>query len=79
MRRTARTLINLAFTKEIIPIMKTIQLTLNDDLHRRAKTLAFSSGITFSELIRTAVEECVARAQFSSAEPSVKRPKGRPS
>lgn len=41
--------------------MKTIQITLDDDLHKHAKTLATQKGSTLGNLVRTAVEEKVAR------------------
>jgi len=52
-----------AFIKEIISIMKTIQITLDDRLHRRAKTLAFTTGRTFTDFVREAVHDHVARLE----------------
>lgn len=39
----------------IVMIMKTIQITLDDHVHRRAKALALSRGITLGEVVRQAV------------------------
>lgn len=50
---------NLQFMKEVILIMKAIQLNLDDELHRRAKTRAFQTGLTLTEFVRTAIEEKV--------------------
>ncbi len=36
-------------------IMKTIQITLDDHIHRRAKVVALSRGITLGEVVRQAV------------------------
>jgi predicted transcriptional regulator len=39
--------------------MKAIQITLDDDLHRRAKTLAYQTGVTLTELVRRAIKDNV--------------------
>lgn len=41
--------------------MKAIQLTLDDELHRRAKTRAFQTGVTLTEFVRHAIEDKVER------------------
>ena len=43
--------------------MKTIQIKLADDVHRRAKTAAYQTGITLADLMRRAIEECVERLE----------------
>jgi len=45
--------------------MKAIQITLDDELHRRAKTLAYRTGATLTELIRQAIEDRVERLEKS--------------
>ena len=49
--------------KEIIVVMKAIQITLPDDLHRRAKTAAYQTGLTLAELVRGAIEDKVERLE----------------
>ena len=55
----------LSFMKEIVSTMKSIQITLDDELHRRAKTLAYRTGATLTELIRQAIEDRVERLEKS--------------
>ena len=43
--------------------MKAVQVTLDDELHRRAKTLAYGTGVTLTELIRRAIEDRVERIE----------------
>ena len=52
---------------EVTSNMKTIQVTLPDELHCRAKTLAYQTGMTFVELIRRAIEERVNRLENGEA------------
>ena len=49
--------------KEVIVIMKAIQITLPDELHRRAKTAAYQTGVTLADLVRRAIEEQVQRLE----------------
>jgi hypothetical protein len=66
-------LIGLSFVTEVISIMKTIQITLDDRLHRRAKTLAFMTGHTLADLVRMAVHEHVARVEAEASRKARKR------
>jgi len=58
---------NVQYMKEIILIMKAIQLNLDDELHRRAKTRAYQTGVTLTEFVRTAIEEKVESPADSKA------------
>jgi len=43
--------------------MKRIQLEIDDELHRRAKTQASARAITLTRLVREAVDEFVVRLE----------------
>ncbi len=47
--------------------MKAIQITLDDNLHRKAKTLAYQTGTTLAEFVRRAVEDRVERLESEAA------------
>ena len=47
--------------------MKTIQITLDDNLHRRAKTLAYQTGETLTEFVRHGIAEKVERLEETKA------------
>ncbi len=47
--------------------MKAIQITLPDELHRRAKTAAYQTGLTLADLIRRAIEDQVQRLEETTA------------
>ena len=53
--------------KEVISTMKAIQITLPDELHRRAKTAAYQTGLTLADLIRNAIEDQVQRLEETTA------------
>ena len=54
-------LMTIRFMKEMSFLMKAIQVTLDDELHRRSKTLAYQHGVTLAEFIRRAIENQVER------------------
>ena len=53
--------------KETTTIMKTFQISLDDDLHRRAKTVAYQTGSTLADLVRRAIEEQVVHLEEITA------------
>ena len=53
--------------------MKTIQITLRDELHRRAKTAAYQTGVTLAELVRRAIEDKVERLEEVTADRAPER------
>ena len=57
------------FMTEVISHMKTIQIKLADDVHRRAKTAAYQASMTLADLIRRAIEESVERLREAQACP----------
>ncbi len=69
-----RVLMTLAFTMEVEPVMKAIQITLDDNLHRKAKALAYRIGTTLAGFVRRAVEDRVERIEEPNA---VVAPEGR--
>jgi hypothetical protein len=63
----------LAFIMEVEPVMKAIQITLDDNLHRKAKMLAYRTGTTLADFVRRAVEDRVERIESEA----VVAPEGR--
>jgi len=68
-----RLLMNVEYMKEVILIMKAIQLNLDDELHRRAKTRAYQTGVTPTEFVRRAIEDKVERPEDAPAVPAPQR------
>jgi hypothetical protein len=59
---------------EEIIIMKTIQITLPDDLHQRLKVLALSSLMTMKDVVLDAIEAHVVRmAAVTPESPTAKK------
>jgi len=54
--------------------MKAIQITLRDELHRRAKTAAYQTGVTLAEFVRRAVEDRVERIESEAVVALERRP-----
>lgn len=48
--------------------MKAMQVTLDDELHRQAKSLASRQGITLGEFVRRAVARAVEENAIGSTE-----------
>jgi len=59
-----RVLMTLAFIMEVEPVMKAIQITLNDNFHCKAKALAYLTGTTPADFVRQAVEDRVERIKL---------------
>lgn len=51
-----------------VTIMKAMQVTLDDELHRQAKSLASRQGITLGEFVRRAVARAVEENAIGSTE-----------
>ncbi len=49
--------------------MKTMQIQLGDDVHRRAKLAAYESGVTLAKYVRDAIEEKVERGEAEQTSP----------
>ena len=64
----------LAFIMEVEPVMKAIQITLDDNLHCKAKTLAYRTGTTLADFVRRAVEDRVARIESEAVVVPERRP-----